>query len=99
MCAFFSSSENLASNSYGDSMQGSVGVPSTVLEPPNVYRSRWNSIRVMYMTMFLSSVSFTLCAASIWPYLLQVCKTTSSTLCKIIGVRNHHCNTLFGQRK
>ncbi|XP_069129882.1 major facilitator superfamily domain-containing protein 8-like [Argopecten irradians] len=48
---------------------GSVGVPSTILEPPNVYKSRWRSIRVMYLTMFLSSVSFSICMSSIWPYL------------------------------
>ncbi|XP_013379184.1 major facilitator superfamily domain-containing protein 8-like [Lingula anatina] len=46
-----------------------VGVPSTVIEPPNVYKSRWRSIRVMYLTMFLSSVSFSICMSSIWPYL------------------------------
>ncbi|OWF38500.1 major facilitator superfamily domain-containing protein 8-like [Mizuhopecten yessoensis] len=48
---------------------GTVGVPSTILEPPNVYKSRWRSIRVMYLTMFLSSVSFSICMSSIWPYL------------------------------
>ncbi|XP_076117652.1 major facilitator superfamily domain-containing protein 8-like isoform X2 [Mytilus galloprovincialis] len=46
-----------------------VGVPSTVLEPPNQYKSRWRSIRVMYLTMFLSSVSFSICMSSLWPYL------------------------------
>ncbi|XP_060077649.1 major facilitator superfamily domain-containing protein 8-like [Ylistrum balloti] len=50
-------------------LPGSVGVPSTILEPPNVYKSRWRSIRVMYLTMFLSSVSFSICMSSIWPYL------------------------------
>lgn len=48
---------------------GAVGVPSTVLEPPNQYKSRWRSIRVMYLTMFLSSVSFSICMSSLWPYL------------------------------
>ena len=48
---------------------GAVGVPSTVLEPPNQYNSRWRSIRVMYLTMFLSSVSFSICMSSLWPYL------------------------------
>ncbi|XP_051770365.1 major facilitator superfamily domain-containing protein 8 isoform X2 [Ctenopharyngodon idella] len=32
-------------------------------------RSRWRSIRVMYFTMFLSSVGFTIVITSIWPYL------------------------------
>ncbi|XP_012943228.1 major facilitator superfamily domain-containing protein 8 [Aplysia californica] len=46
-----------------------IGVPSTVLEPPNVYRSRWRSIRVMYLTMFLGSVTFTITMSSLWPFL------------------------------
>ncbi|XP_067661430.1 major facilitator superfamily domain-containing protein 8-like isoform X2 [Haliotis asinina] len=32
-------------------------------------RKRWWSIRVMYLTMFLSSVTFTLTLSSIWPFL------------------------------
>lgn len=53
-------------------LSSSVGVPSTVVEPPNVYKSRWWSIRVMYLTMFLSSVSFSICMSSLWPYLQVV---------------------------
>ncbi|KAJ0006580.1 hypothetical protein NQD34_013853, partial [Periophthalmus magnuspinnatus] len=34
-----------------------------------VYDSRWRSIRVMYFTMFLSSVGFTIVITSLWPYL------------------------------
>nr|XP_061810778.1 major facilitator superfamily domain-containing protein 8-like isoform X2 [Nerophis lumbriciformis] len=32
-------------------------------------QSRWRSIRVMYFTMFLSSVGFTIVITSLWPYL------------------------------
>ncbi|XP_059139845.1 major facilitator superfamily domain-containing protein 8-like [Physella acuta] len=46
-----------------------VNVPSTAIEPPNVYRSRWRSIRVMYLTMFLGSVTFTITMSSLWPFL------------------------------
>lgn len=35
-------------------------------------RSRWRSIRVMYFTMFLSSVGFTIVITSLWPYLQKV---------------------------
>lgn len=35
-------------------------------------RSRWRSIRVMYFTMFLSSVGFTIVITSLWPYLQRV---------------------------
>lgn len=34
--------------------------------------SRWRSIRVMYFTMFLSSVGFTIVITSLWPYLQKV---------------------------
>ncbi|KAF3837023.1 hypothetical protein F7725_004487 [Dissostichus mawsoni] len=33
------------------------------------YKPRWRSIRVMYFTMFLSSVGFTIVITSLWPYL------------------------------
>ncbi|XP_077597698.1 major facilitator superfamily domain-containing protein 8 [Stigmatopora nigra] len=33
------------------------------------YQNRWRSIRVMYFTMFLSSVGFTIVITSLWPYL------------------------------
>uniref|UniRef100_A0A673CYY3 Major facilitator superfamily (MFS) profile domain-containing protein n=1 Tax=Sphaeramia orbicularis TaxID=375764 RepID=A0A673CYY3_9TELE len=36
------------------------------------YRSRWRSIRVMYFTMFLSSVGFTIVITSLWPYLQKI---------------------------
>uniref|UniRef100_A0A4W5Q818 Major facilitator superfamily domain containing 8 n=1 Tax=Hucho hucho TaxID=62062 RepID=A0A4W5Q818_9TELE len=36
------------------------------------YKSRWRSIRVMYFTMFLSSVGFTIVITSVWPYLQKI---------------------------
>ncbi|XP_053400186.1 major facilitator superfamily domain-containing protein 8-like [Mercenaria mercenaria] len=45
------------------------GTQSVILEPPEVNKSRWRSIRVMYLTMFLSSVSFSICMSSLYPYL------------------------------
>lgn len=35
-------------------------------------RSRWRSIRVMYFTMFLSNVGFSIVITSIWPYLKKI---------------------------
>lgn len=35
-------------------------------------KSRWRSIRIMYFTMFLSSVGFTIVITSLWPYLQKV---------------------------
>ncbi|XP_076856068.1 major facilitator superfamily domain-containing protein 8 isoform X2 [Brachyhypopomus gauderio] len=35
-------------------------------------KSRWRSIRVMYFTMFLSSVGFSIVITSVWPYLQKI---------------------------
>ncbi|CAJ1086270.1 major facilitator superfamily domain-containing protein 8 isoform X1 [Xyrichtys novacula] len=43
------------------------------------YRSRWRSIRVMYFTMFLSSVGFTIVITSLWPYLQKVDDTANAS--------------------
>uniref|UniRef100_A0A8C1ZSK3 Major facilitator superfamily domain containing 8 n=2 Tax=Cyprinus carpio TaxID=7962 RepID=A0A8C1ZSK3_CYPCA len=42
-------------------------------------RSRWRSIRVMYFTMFLSSVGFTIVITSIWPYLKKIDKSADAS--------------------
>lgn len=42
-------------------------------------RSRWRSIRVMYFTMFLSSVGFTIVLTSLWPYLQRVDASADAT--------------------
>ena len=39
------------------------------LETEAVYKDRLFSIRICYVCMFLSSVSFTICISSIWPFL------------------------------
>ncbi|XP_064200229.1 major facilitator superfamily domain-containing protein 8 isoform X1 [Anguilla rostrata] len=54
---------------------GSDGAPETALQ----CRSRWRSIRVMYFTMFLSSVGFTIVITSIWPFLQKVDKSASAS--------------------
>ncbi|GFO25664.1 major facilitator superfamily domain-containing protein 8-like [Plakobranchus ocellatus] len=45
------------------------GPPVVILEPPDAYKSRWRSIRIMYMTMFLGCVTFTITISSLWPFL------------------------------
>ncbi|XP_078450720.1 major facilitator superfamily domain-containing protein 8 isoform X1 [Lampetra planeri] len=42
-------------------------------------RRRWRSIRVMYLTMFLSSVGFSIVMSSIWPFLQKVDPSSSPT--------------------
>lgn len=70
---------------------------SVFIENPLVRRSRWRSIRVMYLTMFLSSVSFSICMSSIWPYLklvrnknLWVVKVNSAWFMPGLGPACHH---------
>ncbi|XP_048740690.2 major facilitator superfamily domain-containing protein 8-like isoform X2 [Ostrea edulis] len=58
----------------------STSIPSTFIENPSVRRSRWRSIRVMYLTMFLSSVSFSICMSSIWPYLKLLDSSATTNL-------------------
>ncbi|XP_053108211.1 major facilitator superfamily domain-containing protein 8 [Hemicordylus capensis] len=50
-----------------------------VVETLHHYRSRWRSIRIMYLTMFFSSLGFSIVIMSIWPYLKQVDKTADAS--------------------
>ncbi|XP_034425187.1 major facilitator superfamily domain-containing protein 8 [Hippoglossus hippoglossus] len=43
------------------------------------YKSRWRSIRVMYFTMFLSSVGFTIVITSLWPYLQKMDESANAS--------------------
>lgn len=45
----------------------------------DAYKSRWRSIRVMYFTMFLSSVGFTIVITSIWPFLQKIDATADAS--------------------
>lgn len=42
------------------------------LETLDEYRSRWRSVRVIYFTMFLMSLAFSIILTGIWPYLNKV---------------------------
>uniref|UniRef100_A0A8C7RIU2 Major facilitator superfamily (MFS) profile domain-containing protein n=1 Tax=Oncorhynchus mykiss TaxID=8022 RepID=A0A8C7RIU2_ONCMY len=50
----------------------SLSFPSSDDSQNDEYKSRWRSIRVMYFTMFLSSVGFTIVITSVWPYLQKI---------------------------
>ncbi|XP_061441042.1 major facilitator superfamily domain-containing protein 8 isoform X2 [Rhineura floridana] len=50
-----------------------------VMETLQHYNSRWRSIWIMYMTMFFSSVGFSIVIMSIWPYLQQIDKTADAS--------------------
>lgn len=42
------------------------------LETDIEYRERWMSIRVIYFTMFLMSLAFSIILTGVWPYLDKV---------------------------
>nr|XP_023404421.1 major facilitator superfamily domain-containing protein 8 isoform X2 [Loxodonta africana] len=50
-----------------------------VIETEEHYKSRWRSIRVLYLTMFLSSVGFSIVVMSIWPYLQKIDQTADAS--------------------
>lgn len=43
-----------------------------MLETEEEYRERWNSIRIMYFTMFLMALGFSVVLTGVWPYLDKV---------------------------
>lgn len=45
---------------------------SILLETEEEYRERWNSIRIMYFTMFLMALGFSVVLTGVWPYLDKV---------------------------
>uniref|UniRef100_A0A2K6BAF5 Major facilitator superfamily domain containing 8 n=1 Tax=Macaca nemestrina TaxID=9545 RepID=A0A2K6BAF5_MACNE len=49
-----------------------------ILETDEHYKSRWRSIRILYLTMFLSSVGFSIVILSIWPYLQKIDQTADT---------------------
>ncbi|XP_053311522.1 major facilitator superfamily domain-containing protein 8 [Spea bombifrons] len=48
------------------------------VETHQQHKSRWWSIRVMYLTMFLSSVGFSIVMTSVWPYLQKIDKSADT---------------------
>ncbi|BFZ24552.1 hypothetical protein BsWGS_27591 [Bradybaena similaris] len=63
---------------YDTNTNGSDIQSSATLERPEDYTSRWRSIRLMYLVMFLGSVTFTITMSSLWPF-LQVLNPAAST--------------------
>ncbi|XP_004265172.2 major facilitator superfamily domain-containing protein 8 isoform X1 [Orcinus orca] len=50
-----------------------------IIETEEHYKSRWRSIRILYLTMFLSSVGFSIVLMSIWPYLQKIDQTADAS--------------------
>uniref|UniRef100_A0A8D2M130 MFSD8 protein n=1 Tax=Zonotrichia albicollis TaxID=44394 RepID=A0A8D2M130_ZONAL len=53
--------------------------PLDVVESQEHYKSRWRSIWIMYLTMFLSSVGFSIVIMSVWPYLQKIDPTADAS--------------------
>lgn len=49
------------------------------IETQEHYKSRWKSVRILYLTMFLSSVGFSIVIMSIWPYLQKIDQTADAS--------------------
>ncbi|ERE91810.1 major facilitator superfamily domain-containing protein 8 [Cricetulus griseus] len=49
------------------------------VETQEHYKSRWRSVRILYLTMFLSSVGFSIVIMSIWPYLQKIDQTADAS--------------------
>lgn len=52
----------------------SHAIPSDGLESEKDYKERWRSIYVIYFTMFLISLGFSVIVTGVWPYLDKVRK-------------------------
>ncbi|XP_006015676.2 major facilitator superfamily domain-containing protein 8 [Alligator sinensis] len=50
-----------------------------IVETQQHYKTRWRSIWVMYITMFLSSIGFSIVIMSIWPYLQKIDLTADAS--------------------
>ncbi|XP_006153207.1 major facilitator superfamily domain-containing protein 8 [Tupaia chinensis] len=50
-----------------------------IIETEEHYKSRWRSIRILYLTMFISSVGFSIVIISIWPYLQKIDQTADAS--------------------
>lgn len=56
-------------------------IPEDGLEQLEEYNERWRSVRIIYFTMFLMSLGFSIILTGIWPFLMEVrilCECTSS---------------------
>lgn len=49
-----------------------INLPNDGLETEDEYSSRWLSIRIIYFTMFLMSLGFSVVLTGVWPFLDKV---------------------------
>ncbi|GLV43714.1 Cln7 [Carabus blaptoides fortunei] len=70
-------------------------VASSGLETESEYRERWISIRVIYFTMFLMSLGFSIIITGVWPYLDKLDPTAGKEFMGYVVAANPFAQMLF----
>ncbi|KAK9498571.1 hypothetical protein O3M35_003172 [Rhynocoris fuscipes] len=65
------------------------------LESASDRRERWASIRIMYFTMFLMSLGFSVVLTGVWPYLRKLDKTASKDFMGFVVAAHPFSQMLF----
>ena len=55
-----------------NNQNNSTNIPTDGLETIDEYKERWRSIRIIYFTMFLMSLGFSIVLTGLWPFLDSV---------------------------
>lgn len=62
------------------SKSNSARIAPDDLETEQEYKERWRSIYIIYFTMFLISLGFSIIVTGVWPYLDEVSETQCALL-------------------
>ncbi|XP_023023501.2 CLN7/MFS domain-containing 8 [Leptinotarsa decemlineata] len=65
------------------------------LESPQEYRERWRSIYIIYFTMFLISLGFSIIVTGVWPYLDKLDPTAGKEFMGFVVAANPFGQMLF----
>ncbi|XP_050512598.1 major facilitator superfamily domain-containing protein 8 [Diabrotica virgifera virgifera] len=65
------------------------------LETPEQYKERWRSIYIVYFTMFLISLGFSIIVTGVWPYLDKIDPTASKEFMGFIIAANPFAQMIF----
>ncbi|VEN62334.1 unnamed protein product [Callosobruchus maculatus] len=65
------------------------------LETPQQYRERWRSIYIIYFTMFLISLGFSIIVTGVWPYLDKLDPTAGKEFMGFIVAANPFAQMVF----
>ncbi|CAH1969756.1 unnamed protein product [Acanthoscelides obtectus] len=65
------------------------------LETPQQYRERWRSIYIIYFTMFLISLGFSIIVTGVWPYLDKLDPTAGKEFMGLIVAANPFAQMVF----